>query len=327
MWKKLVLCAGLLACLGLPAFAPAAEAADVAKKTIPVELKGKLQRLDVRLEPADRNPFSVVWQLLVDGQAYDLDFDNKHDLWVLAEKNVGQTVRVKGTWDGAALHVASMTADPEYVKKTVKVEVKGRLGMVCPPIYETPVRPVAYETPVRPAAEREPYDFLPPAWQLYVNDTAYALVFDDNSLAARANELVGRTVTVTGVQADDGIQVATLKADDEYLKVTQTDIEIKGKLRYVLTMWDTGKVVMVCDRLPEAFAKCWIVNYGFEIDGQVYVLDFHGDKWLQKNAGRYLGHTVTAAGTLSGDRVKVDRLECDDLGALESLVPWDLPAR
>jgi hypothetical protein len=320
MWKKLVLCAGLLACLGLPAFAPAAEAADnAAQKTIPVELKGKLQRRDVRFEPGDRHPFSVIWQLLVDGQTYALDFDNKHDLWVLAQSNVGQTVRVKGTWDGDALHVASMTADVEHVKKTVRVEVKGRLGMVCPPIDQLVPRPVA---------EREPYDFPPfefaPVWQLYVNDQTYTLVFDDNSLLARANELVGRTVTVTGVQADDGIHVATLKADDEYLKVTQTSVEIKGKLRYVLTMWDTDKVVMVCDQLPEAFAKCWIVNYGFEIDGQVYVLDFHGDKWLQKNAGRYVGHTVTAAGTLNGDRVKVDRLECDDFDVLESPIPLEL---
>jgi hypothetical protein len=323
MWKKLVLSAGLLACLGLPAFAPAAEAAAAAKKTIPVDLEGKLERTDRSTWEQVRNPWppgdpnAILWQLVTKDQAYELDFDNRHDLWVMAEKNVGQTVRVKGAWDGDRLHVASLQGDVAHVKKTVKVEVRGRLGMVCPPIDQLVPRPVA---------EREPYDF-PPLWQLYVNDQTYTLVFDDGNLLARANELVGRSVTVTGVQADDGIHVATLKADDEYLKVTQTEVEVKGRLRYVITEWHTGKVVMVCDQLPEAFSRSWEVNYGFEIDGQVYVLDFHGDKWLQKNAGRYVGHTVTAAGTLNGDRVKVDRLECDDLGALESLVPLDLPAR
>ncbi len=138
MWKKLVLMGGLLACLGLPAFA----AADVigpipgAKKTIPVELKGKLQQ---RVEPDHRRFLDrIVWEVLVDGKAYELDFDNKHDLWDMAEKSVNQTVLVKGTWDGDLLHVASLTADPEHVKKTVKVEVKGRLIAIYARLLEVP---------------------------------------------------------------------------------------------------------------------------------------------------------------------------------------------
>jgi hypothetical protein len=156
MWKKLVLLGGHLACLGLPAFAAADVIVDgpVAKKTIPVELKGKLQhRIEPRDDPRlphlmnlpadpkqrDKETMPVdVWEVVVDGKAYELDFDNKHDLWALAEKSVGQTVLVKGTWDGDRVHVASLKADPEHVKKTVTVEVKGRLMAIYALLLEVP---------------------------------------------------------------------------------------------------------------------------------------------------------------------------------------------
>jgi hypothetical protein len=309
MWNKLVVAGGLLVCLGLPAFAaPGAIAPDaLVKKTIPVELKGKLQRREVFYLPGTEYrakpfvPAKIWWDLLVDGQAYELDFDNKHDLWVLAEKSSGQTVQVKGTWDGNRLHVNSMTADVEHVKKTVKVEIKGRLQWICPPI--------TLEL-ARPGIEREPYDF-PPAWLLYVNDQSYTLVFDDEKALAQANALLNRTVVVTGVQADDGIHVGTIKADDEHFKVTDTTVEIKGKLRYVYTMWDTGKVALVCDRRPQWLCKSWVENLGFEIDGQVYLLDFDQNKERRAQAEQSVGCTVTAHGALHGEVVMVTDLYTD----------------
>jgi hypothetical protein len=326
MWKKLVLLGGVLACLGLPAFAAEAIAPDVlVKKTIPVELKGKLQRrVGMRDDPhlphlmnlpvpgaaKERATLAVdVWEIVVDGNAYELDFDNKHDLWVLAEKSVGQTVLVNGTWDGNFVHVASLKADVEHVKKTVKVEVKGRL-IAFYTIPESLIVPVQARVP----REFPPYD-LGPMWQVIVGDKAYTLDFEGaEGLLPRARELDGRAVILTGeLENETTIRVASLKADDEYYKVTETHAEVKGKLRYVITMWDTGEVVKVCDELPEWICKCWVVNYGFEIDGKTYVLDLHGDKNLEDAAKSYLGLTVTAAGALNGDRVKVDSLEWDDI--------------
>jgi hypothetical protein len=322
MWKKLVLLGGLLACLGLPAFAAADVIVDgpVAKKTIPVELKGKLQKIVA--EPNDVGPFlpgerdpKVFWKLLVDGKTYDLDLDNKHDLWVLAEKCVDQTVLVKGTWDGDKFHVASLKADVEHVKKTVTVEVKGRL---------TAIYPSALEVPLQPPEAKVPRDFPPynpiPSWQIAVGDKTYALDLAPHAgaegLLDRANELVGRTVILTGeLENDTTIRVSGLQADDEHFKVTETRAEVKGKLQYVITHVVTGKVIMVCDALPqtESFNRTWVVNYGFVVDGQTYILDLHGDKSLGAHAHRALGLTVTASGVLNGDRLKVDSMSCDEL--------------
>src|SRR5207248_2331106 len=97
MWKKWSLLGGLLVCLGLPAFASADAIREVpvAVKTIPVDLKGKLQRLEaddvlqsaVRVNGPRFREWTV-WQIVADGQAYELDLANRHDLWVLAERYV-----------------------------------------------------------------------------------------------------------------------------------------------------------------------------------------------------------------------------------------------
>jgi len=329
MWKKLVLLGGLLACLGLPAFAAADVIGPVpgARKAGPVELKGKLQRDIAQPDdgrrtiraPINREP-DVLWTLLVDGKEYWLDLDNKHNLWLLAEANVGKTVLVNGTWDGDAVHVASLKGDVEHVNKRATVEVQGRLNAVYPPLPEFLVQPAGAKAP----RDFPPYD-MGPFWQIAVGDKTYALNFayaGAEGLLDRANELNGRTVILTGeLENDTTIRVTDLKAGDEYFKVTETRAEVKGKLRYVITMWDSGEVVQVCDKLPEPFCKCWSVNYGFEIDGKVYVLDLHGDKRMESDAKNCLGLTVTVSGVVTGDRLKVDSLACDDV------VPDDLPRK
>jgi hypothetical protein len=328
MWKKLVLLGGLLACLGLPAFAAADVIGPVptAKKALPMQLKGKLQKEVAEPNdvgpflPGERNP-EVLWKLLMDGKTYDLDLDNKHDLWVLAEANVGKTVLVNGTWDGEVVHVASLKGDVEHVNKKVTVEVKGRLNAVYPPIPEFPARPAGAKAP----RDFPPYDFGP-IWQIAVGDKTYALDFAHagaEGLLDRANELNGRTVIVTGeLENDTTIWVAGLKADDEYFKVTETEAEVKGKLQYVITHFMTGQVIMVCDAVPANFSRSWTLNYGFVVDGKTYILDLHGDKKLERDARSFLGLTATASGVLNGDRVKVDSLTCD-----ETILPDALPVR
>jgi hypothetical protein len=320
MWKKLVLSAGLLACLGLPAFAADAIAPDVlVKKTIPVELKGKLLRTDRstweawRPEWTPGNPKAILWQLATPDQTYELDLDNKHDLWLLAEANVDKTVLVKGTWDGDRLHVASLKADPEHVKKTVKVEVKGRLYRE-KPLERIPVVPLR---DVQPAVEVQFIPSFAPVWQVLVGDKAYTLDFEGaEGLLPRARELDGRTVILTGELRGDTITVATLKADDEYFKVKETAVEIKGKLQFVVTDGD-GRVVLVSDEAPEDFGcSPYTVNLGVVVDGQTYILDCGDNFKLRQRAEMFVGVTVVLTGTLDGDHVKLGWLNPED-SALE----------
>jgi hypothetical protein len=313
MWKKWMLLGGLFICLGLPAFAAAAAAPEVAGavRSIPVDLKGKLLRMELNdvLQPAvrvpePRIPALTAWEIVADGQAYELDLANRHDLWVLAERFVDQTVRVKGTWDGSVLHVASLQGDVEHVRKTVTVEVKGRLHGIS---IIDPVVPLSLpEDLARPS----PFAFT---WQIQVGDKAYTLDFEGaEGLLSRAQALDGRAVIVTGVQAGDTIQVAALQADDEYLKVKETAVELKGKLQYVITMWDTGEVVMVTDDLPEDASRCWTVNLGMVIDGQTYIFNFAGKDDLRQRAEQFIGGTVDVAGVLDGSHVNVASLLPED---------------
>jgi hypothetical protein len=153
-------------------------------------------------------------------------------------------------------------------------------------------------------------------WQIAVGDKTYALDFEGaEALMGKANELDGRTVILTGeLENESTIRVAGLKADDESFNATETTAEVKGKLRYVITHAVTGKVIMVCDSVPrtENFNPTWVVNYGLVVDGQTYILYLHGDKDLEAHAHRALGLTVTASGVLNGDRLKVDRLKCNE---------------
>jgi predicted RNA-binding protein with TRAM domain len=296
MWKKLVLSAGLLACLGLPAFATEPnDVKAVTKKSIPLEVKGKLRR-ELPCNPG------VLWELDANGVTYDLDFGNKHDLWMLAEKSVGQTVLVKGAWDGDRLHVASLTADVEHVHKAIKVEVKGRLSF-CPPVH------LLAEPRLQKALDP---CLLGGDWQICVGDKFYTLIFADSQLAQRANELQSRTVLLTGDQDGDVIRVATMKAEVEYLKVTQTDVELKGKLQYVITKCFSDEVVKVCDELPENFSRSWSVNFGVVVDGQTYILDLSQVGSYGVQVERFVGATVQIDGTLDGNKVKVKTLKPAD---------------
>jgi hypothetical protein len=320
MWKKLVLSAGLMCCLGLPAFAADAIAPDVlVKKTIPVELKGKLLRTDRSTWEAWRpwwtpgDPTAILWQLATPDQVYELDLDNKHDLWLLAEANVGKTVLVKGTWDGDFLHVASLKADPEHVKKTVKVEVKGRLGYAPPVHLRDEIQPADAEAKRR--LPRELWE-VGGTWEVFVGDKTYSLLFGDDQTLARANELLGRTVVITGELRDNVITVASLKADDEYFKVKETAVEIKGKLQFVVTDMD-GRVVRVCDEVPEDFyCKTYTINVGVVVDGQTYILDCGENFKLRQRAEMFVGVTVVLTGALDGDHVKLGWLNPED-AALE----------
>jgi hypothetical protein len=318
MWKKLVLSAGLLACLGLPAFAADAIAADpLVKKTIPVELKGKLLRTDRSLWETIRpgwqqgDPNAILWQLATPDQTYELDLDNKHDLWLLAEANAGRTVLVKGTWDGDKLHVASLKGDVEHVKRAVMVEVKGRLG------YAPPVHLVPLGSAEEAISRRPRLDLIGGTWEITAGDKTYSLVVLGAAEQARANELDGRTVVVTGELRDDVITVASLKADDEYFKVTQTAVEIKGKLQFVITDMD-GRIVQVGDDVPEDFGcEPYTVNLGVVVDGRTYILDCGDNFKLRQRAERFVGATVVLTGTLeAGDHVKLVWLNPED-SALE----------
>jgi hypothetical protein len=260
-----------------------------------------MQLLLERIRPIPEPMPRMIWEIIVDGKTYELDFDNKHDLWVTAEGGVGQTVVVKGEWDGNFVHVASLVVDPEHVKRTVKVEVKGRLSVLYPPVV--PLEELVQ--PARPPMDERLPIVLPAFWQIAVGDKVYSLDFTDPNLEVEAQKLAGRTVILTGVMEGDCIHVAGLKAaNDEYLKVTETAVEIKGKLQYVITEWNTKKVVMVCDQLPEDMCESWVVNLGVVVDGQTYILDSGENLKLHHRAEMFVGVPVLINGKLDGNQVK-----------------------
>jgi NAD-dependent DNA ligase len=188
--------------------------ADV-KKTILVEIKGKLERIEVpdRLgSPRDDDGLSLmvvfkeVWQITADGKTYELDFDSNKELREMAEKLNGKTViltgrleersrrvRVSAGSEGSKTpvymhvpyHVVVVTglkaAEGDYVKQMIQVEVRGKLSWYNPYLI------------------LEAKELLAKVWTVTANGTTYELDFGGNKcLAGMIQKLEGKTVLVTG---------------------------------------------------------------------------------------------------------------------------------
>jgi hypothetical protein len=86
-------------------------------------------------------------------------------------------------------------------------------------------------------------------------------------------------------------------------------VEMIGKVRCVVTQWDTGKILFVTDTVPANPSRSWSLYTGLTIDGRTYLLDAGGNKTLAgKMAPRagLLGQWAEVRGTLvKGDRVTV----------------------
>jgi hypothetical protein len=156
-----------------------------------------------------------------------------------------------------------------------------------------------------------------PEWEPWIGPgletcgSRFGLDFGDHKeMLKQAEKLYGKKVRVTGrlekrtLQGLIPHQIDVLVVSD--LKPTVT---LQAKLHYVITEWDTGKVLFTCDRVPELFCKCWSLRYGVTIDGKLYVLDFAGNTALGGEAEKLAGKLVVATGTLKAEVVTVTSLK------------------
>jgi hypothetical protein len=118
---------------------------------------------------------------------------------------------------------------PDYLKKAVRVEIRGKLEHMRMWLEGTrdPEFPI--------------WNFgFHGSWQITVGGKTYTLDLGDNADVEKgpptrgfldeANKLDGKTVYVTGTLNGETIQVAGLKADEDYVKQT-TEVELRGLLR------------------------------------------------------------------------------------------------
>jgi hypothetical protein len=204
-WMTAVL-AGLACCLTLPALdagtavgcLPPPLTRDYLKKTVRVEIKGKLEHVRIWLEPDDVRdqtfpmpnlPFVDYWQITVRGKTYMLAFPEQKPLTDQADKLAGKSVILTGKLDGETVHVTGLKADEECVKQTTEVELRGRLKAVllrCGPGSK--------------------------AWTVVVDGQEHFLDLADAQLLKTAETLEGKDVLITGVMSVYDIHVKTLKA-------------------------------------------------------------------------------------------------------------------
>jgi hypothetical protein len=199
-WTSVVL-TGLACCLaptaltalGCPPPPPLTQ--DYLKKTVRVEIKGKL--VHVHRENDRSHPrfamldiaFIDYWQVVVGDRAYELDFRGGKHFFDLANKLKGKTVMVTGTLDGGVVRLTEMKADEDHIQETTEVEVRGRLQSVllrCGPGSK--------------------------AWSIVVDGKTYSLDFATPELRKLAETLDGKTAVITGDLKDDAVAVKTLKA-------------------------------------------------------------------------------------------------------------------
>jgi hypothetical protein len=143
-------------------------------------------------------------------------------------------------------------------------------------------------------------------WRLDAGGKDYVLDLGTGpALVKQAEHLQGRRVIVTGWVRGTTIAVVGLKEAPPKQTVS---VEIKGKLRCVVTHWYTGEVLFVTDTMPTSVSRSWALYTGVTIDGRTYLLDHGGNKALARQLApraELLGQWAEVRGPLQGDRVLV----------------------
>jgi hypothetical protein len=253
---------------------------EAIQKTVQVEIKGQL-RSQFRCPMCITNRVNGVrdylsyWEVVVNETTYELYVGDNKDLRDLAEKLTGQTVIVTGTREGEVVHVKSLKADEDFVKKTVHVEVKGLL-------------------------KRRLRQCVGTLYSLTAGKDYFGIEFASTELQKQAEQLNGTTVIVTGTLAEDAvlgkvITVTALKADAGSIKETVT-VEVKGRL-----VCET----VYADCYPPKSFTIWEVR----AEGQRYQLDFGGNKQLQRQAKDLRGTKVILKGILKDGTITVTSME------------------
>jgi hypothetical protein len=146
----------------------------ILKKTVQVEMKGQFlfraDHLDILLPDS---------RLTVNGQTYVVNLGNNHDLWNVATAVDGHTAIVTGTLDGNTLNAVSIKPAGDYIRKTISVEVKGKL------IWHPGIR------------------CLSPRFTVTGGKDHFGLEFASPDLEKLAVALSGSNVIVTGALVED----------------------------------------------------------------------------------------------------------------------------
>jgi hypothetical protein len=175
----------------------------------------------------------------------------------------------------------------DYLKKTVRVEIKGRLSHIVSDCRgpQDPKFPM-------------PTIWFFDAWQMTMGGKTYTLEFGKRTeVTEQANKLVGKTVIVTGNLDGSTVHVTGLKTNDEYVKET-TEVEVRGQLQFFYTLFPN----IGTNRIEKDLAGVNIV-----VDGKTYKLDLTPE--LFKLAQTLDGKTVILTGILNKDTIAVKTLK------------------
>jgi hypothetical protein len=223
--------------------------------------------------------------------SYRLDFTGGHELRVLAGLLAGQRVLATGELHGDHLRLSKLKADPAAAPAdAVAVDATGKPRWR---IYDA----VSGETLV--ICDTLPSPFSKSWGQsrvLVVAGQTFPLNFSNRTARARADQLGGQEVRVTGTLRGGAVTADTVEAaDSSYVKKT-VQVEIRGALErheslLQLAIW------------PPRPSYVWQVR----AEGQTYTLTF-ADKSAQRLAQELLGRTVIVRGTLEGGVVTVTGL-------------------
>jgi hypothetical protein len=311
MWKMFVpIVTGLGLFLTLPALAQEKSAplkcSPDGSATQVLELKGVLRHVKGALTKNPPVPFEY-WELHTAGKTYYLDLRGKQ-LLALAEKLVNRPVVVTGIPEPASptIRVTGIKAD-EYVKETIQVEIRGKLGSWREPNLIKPL-PFPIDKPdpwIKPWPPR-PIPQIVTWWIYYDGGKYYELEFGGRAeLLKLAKTLDGKQVVVTGTRAGQVIHVASMKVPESDCQ-EKVSIEIQGVLE--------GEFIAI-DRLHQPLYPSGhvvknrvLVGWKLTVNGKTYTLDFGGDQKLKNVASQLMNKTVIVTGTLKNGVVTVTRL-------------------
>jgi hypothetical protein len=197
----------------------------------------------------------------------------------------------------------------DYLKKTVRVEIKGQLVRVRRENDGSDPRDIRFITVWQVSANGKTYTLDFGRTHLYATDRLHTLIALPPwmELPGKAEKLAGKTVIVTGTLDGTTVHVTDLKADDEFVKET-TEVEARGQLSalYLELIRPLIPEQRLTER-PESFPP-QLVAWNFVVDGQTYTLTFATPE-LESLAKKLDGKAVVLTGELKNNVITVKTLK------------------
>jgi hypothetical protein len=197
----------------------------------------------------------------------------------------------------------------DYLKKTVRVEIKGQLVRVRRENDGSDRRDSRFITAWQINANGKTYTLDLGETRWYVIEKVHTTIapLPEMGLSGKAENFAGKTVIVTGTLDGTTVHVTDLKADDEYVKET-TEVEARGQLSAI---WlELLRPLIPEERLsqrPERFPP-QLVAWNFFVDGKTYILTFATPE-LEGLARKLEGKAVVLTGELKNHTITVKTLK------------------